>query len=257
MIVVLIGLSMAATGCGAAHIDQVAGSTTAPSPASAAAVTRTEAEEAFKVLGPLEKAWKERDCAAVRHYTTWAENVLGRACPDAAPDGDLAAYRDPEFFLPEDGGWFAALARAPRPAYFVFARDDGRWRLASGPIPVVGDAPAHAAQASPAPGTAVRARLVPQRHLTYLTDPAGVSGIRFPAGDPMRELREEVTAREAEVELLPGGGRTLALSEGAMLVFHALRVTGGGKTELVLLATEITAANKLSTVAVRRAELPA
>lgn len=269
-----------ATGCGGTTSGQVAPPEDPPStPASAQRVDKATAEQAFGLLLKLEQAWEQQDCAAVDDLTAGAENTLGgRAC-EATRNG-RPAPRDPEFFLPDDSTWFVALAEK---AYYLFAQDGGRWRLAAGPIPLFGEAPEHAGDASPPPGSGVRAKLVGQRHLTFLTDPAGVSGVRFPKDDPISDLLAELTARpervkpdklKVDVELVGEPARALALANGSMLVFHALRIvyaqTPGSKgtlvkpiypkagpdsltaTELVLLATEVDPKNNLTTRALRR-----
>ncbi|MFB9525531.1 hypothetical protein [Nonomuraea roseola] len=256
---------------------------------------RAVAEKAFDLLDELAQAWEDRDCATVDRLTAWAENALGgRAC-EATRNGRpaLTGYSDLEYLLPEAPGWFAVLARRPEPTYFLFVHDRN-WRLAAGPLRLLGEAPERADGAGPSSGTARRARLVPQRHLTYLTDPAGVSGVAFPSGDAIADLRDELADRTArarpdrvsvDVELFGGPSRALALSNGSMLVFHTLRLVsrhrpGQGRdslgrppygralvkeftgendpasltgTELVVLASEISAKNKLTTVALRRA----
>ncbi len=142
-------------------------------------------------------------------------------------------YTEPEFYLPSrrtsGKPWFAALAREPEPAYFVFTQAKGGWRLALGPVPVPKDAPGGARhrrrrahrrrQSQGHPG------LVSQRCLTYLTDPTGVNGIRVSSGDPMRELRDEITRSAAkyrpdrvsvDVRLVTGApAHSLALPDGA------------------------------------------
>lgn len=292
------GLSLMAAGCGTVGADKAAPTGDPPSPpASAARVDPATAEKTFALLADLDEAWRQRDCAAVADLTAWAEKTLGgRACEatrNGRPAPTRKTYADPEFLLPDDGDWFAALAREPEPAYFVFVLEDGRWRLGAGPIPVTGKLPGHGKDAAPDPDTARRARLVPQRHLTYLTDPVGVSGVRFPASDPVRTLLDELTGRPdrakpdrlaVDVELVDGPTRALALPGGSMLVFDALRLvfhqrpaagrttlshplygpadlkafTGKPRpaevtgTELVILASEITTANKLKTIALRR-----
>lgn len=258
----LLGLCLV-TACGSAPAAQGSPAVASPSPGRADTVA---AEAAFGLLGQLDEAWRTLDCAAVEHFTTWAENVLGgRACEatrndrPASPPGrppssdskapDLGEYSAPEFFLPAEDDWFAALATKPSPAYFVFVREDEIWRLAAGPIPLVDEAPSLASDVTPAPETAVKARLVPQRHVTYLTDPAGVSGVRFPSGDPVRDLFSATTEKQADVRLVPGPTRALALADGAMLVFHALEIDA---SDHAVLATRITPGNKLSTVAIRQ-----
>ncbi|MBG0828001.1 hypothetical protein HS041_09500 [Planomonospora sp. ID67723] len=298
----------ALAGCGVRSESQVAVPDTGPPEASARTVGRAEAAEAFGLLRQLDDAWRDQDCAAVERLTAWAESTLGgRAC-EATRNGRPAParqeYTDPEFFLPAatgDDRWFVALAREPGPAYFLFVHQGDHWRLAAGPVPVDGDdvpEPGAGTGASAVPGddpsTGVRARLVPQRYLTYLTDPAGVSGVRFPKGDAAADLLREFGERPekvrpdrltADVRLLVGPQRALALPEGGALVFHALEVEyrqrpGSGRsslarpiygkddlrgftgstraaeltgTEVVLAVTEVTARGRLSTVAFRRA----
>ncbi|MCC5577079.1 hypothetical protein IMZ11_15750 [Microtetraspora sp. AC03309] len=267
-----------------------------------AAATREDATAAFAGLSDLRDAWKHQDCAKIEFLTAWTESVLsGRACQAARkgqPVPAADAYTDVEFYLPEDPGerpWFAALARAPRPAYFVFVRADGRWRLGAGPIPVVGEVP-ELEEGPVAAGadrdTQVRASLVPTRLLAFLTDPAGVSGVRLPSGDPMRDLLRELAARPARAQRdrlsadvrLEGPAYALPLPDGGALVFHTLRLvltqkpgagrsslahprygaaavrafTGQGPTgsvtsgELLFLATRVSASGGLSTVGLRR-----
>ncbi|MBB5962174.1 hypothetical protein [Planomonospora venezuelensis] len=303
----------ALAGCGVQTEGRAAAPGAGPSPeASARTVGRAEAAQAFELLRRLDDAWRDRDCAAVERLTAWAESTLGgRAC-EATRNGRPAParkeYSDPEFFLPATAGddrWFAALAREPGPAYFLFVHQGDHWRLAAGPVPVDGgDAPepvadpdgGAAASAVPGddPSTGVRARLVPQRYLTYLTDPAGVSGVRFAKGDAAADLLKELGERPgrvrpdrltADVRLVVGPQRALALPEGGALVFHALEIeyrqrpgagrstlahpiygrddlrgfTGGARaaeltgTEILLAVTEVTARGRLSTVAFRRA----
>ncbi|WP_162795735.1 hypothetical protein, partial [Nonomuraea lactucae] len=238
------------------------------------------AERAFQVLAELDAAWARRDCAAVAELTTGVEKTLGgRAC-EATRNGRPALHGDPMFFLPEAGDWFAALARKPTPAYFVFQFDGGRWRLAAGPVPAHGPPVEPAGHVTAGRSMARQARLVPQRHLTYLTDPAGVNGVRFPSGDPVRGLLEELTGRPAQVapdrlsidvELVEEPARTVALSADSVLVFDALRIRyeqrpRPGRTslrhpldglspagsELVVLVSVISAADGLATVGLRR-----
>ncbi|MFI6320497.1 hypothetical protein ACIBG8_23385 [Nonomuraea sp. NPDC050556] len=272
----LVGLSIMAAGCGGTASGGSALPEEEPaSPASAHPVDPATAQQAFDLLTQLDQAWKKQDCATVGELTAGAEHALGgRAC-EATRNGRPAPTGDPELLLPSEGGWFAALADK---AYYVFAQDGGRWRLAAGPIPLVGAAPPTEGTASPAPAAAVRARLVPQRHLTFLTDPAGVAGVTFPANDPVAKLMRELTTRKAkaDVELLGDPVHALAMADGSMLVFHALRITSTQKsslypkavlksfgvqdgtttvtvTELVILATKVSAGNKLQTVGLRRA----
>jgi hypothetical protein len=195
-----------------------------------------------------------------------------------------------------DDAWFAVLAAHPKPAYFVFARSEDRWRLAAGPIPIVGDAPkieGDVKAADDEPGAALNARLTPTRHVAFLTDPAGVSGVKIASGDPMRDLLSELVrapmkARPDRLSTdvrLEGPAHALALPGGAALVFHTLRVVftqqpGSGRTslahprygttdlraftgktrpgaftgsEFVVLATKVAKDNQMTTVAMRRA----
>ncbi|MGI5486027.1 hypothetical protein [Microtetraspora malaysiensis] len=263
------------------------------------AATREDASAAFVALTDLADAWKRRDCAKIEFLTTWTESVLsGRACQAARrghPVPAAGGYTDAEFYLPDEPGdlpWFAALAHKPRPAYFVFVRSDGRWRLGAGPVPVVGALPElEEGQVAPEPDrdARVRAQLAPTRLLAFLTDPAGVSGVRVRSGDPMRDLLRELTDRSAadrpdrvsaEVRL-EGPAYGLPLPDRGALVFHTLRIvvtqkpgagrpaykasavrafTGPGATgegavtghELLFLATRVSAKGVLDTVAMRR-----
>ncbi|WP_204016194.1 hypothetical protein [Sphaerimonospora thailandensis] len=283
-----------------------------------AAFTQADAETAVESLGDLADAWKHQDCAKVGHLTTWVENTLGgrvceaarsarstasgRAVPDTSWGSGVGRYRDPEFLVPgtaatddEDGAWFAVLARRPEPAYFVFVRSEGRWRLGAGPIPLIGPAPKRADEVGNVddePDVAVRAKLVPTRYVTFLTDPAGVSGVKFASGDPMRGLLTELVRAPGRVRpdrlsvdvRIEGSPRALALPDGSALVFHALRLVhaqepGPGRStlahpryaagdvraftgksgprsitaeELVLVATKVSKNNRLTTVALRR-----
>ncbi|GII03567.1 hypothetical protein Pta02_55750 [Planobispora takensis] len=256
LLILLLGLC-AVAGCGVRNDGQVAVPEPGPSSeASARTVEHAEAAQAFSLLGKLSDAWRDRDCAAVDRLTAWAENTLGgRACEAtrngrSAPAG--ADYTDPEFFLPAAAGqerWFVALARKPEPAYFLFTDEAGTWRLAAGPIPVDGDdAPETSGEAVPTddPSIGVRARLVPQRYLAYLTDPAGVSGVTFPKGDVAADLLRELVERPqkvrpdrltSDVRLLIGPQRALRLPDGGALVIHALEVEyrqrpGSGRSSL-------------------------
>jgi hypothetical protein len=277
--VLLACLALVATGCGTAGVATVVPPEESPStPASAQTVDQAAAEQAFRLLGDLDQAWKRRDCAAVAELTTWAEKTLGgRAC-EATRNDRPALYSDPVFFLPPsgEGGWFAALARKPSPAYFLFLEEAGRWRLAAGPVAARGRAPEPDQTAIAVPSVAAQARVVAQRHLTYLTDPAGVAGVRFPPGDPVRGLRDELTALPAkvrpdrldvDVERLEQPAMALALSADSMLVFDGLRLVYrqrpksgrsslahplGRTAEIVVLASVISAANGVTTVGVRR-----
>ncbi|GGS91085.1 hypothetical protein GCM10010156_56750 [Planobispora rosea] len=251
----LLGLC-AVTGCGVPSEERAVPETGASPKASARTIERAEAVQAFELLQQLDDAWRDRDCAAVEQLTTWAENTLGgRACEatrNGRPAPTREEYGDPEFFLPAEAGedrWFVALAREPRPAYFLFVHEDERWRLAAGPIPADGgDAPEPRGGAVPSgdPSTGVKARLVPQRYLTYLTDPAGVSGVRFPKGDVAAELLAELGRRPGtvrpdrlttDVRLLVGPQRALLLPGGGALVVHALEIEyrqrpGAGRSSL-------------------------
>ncbi|MEZ0074915.1 hypothetical protein [Planotetraspora sp. GP83] len=311
-----LGLALLA-GCGDETLGQSSGSrdgsrggSGAGSSAVSAAITTADAETAFATIADLEDAWKRRDCAKIVYLTTGAESTLGTRVCEAARKGGavpgLGGYGDAAFFLPapflpapgadrDEAPWFVALARQPHPAYFVFAQADGRWRLAAGPIPVVGAEPkleGDVKDAGDDPGISVRASLVPTRHVAYLTDPAGVSGVKFASGDPMRSLLSELVRAPDKVHpdrlstdvRLEGPARSLALPDGGALVFHALRVVytqkpGSGRSslahprygsadvraytgesrpraitgsELVLVATRVSKDNVMTTVAVRR-----
>ncbi|GAT65115.1 hypothetical protein PS9374_00747 [Planomonospora sphaerica] len=316
LLALILGLSLL-TGCGArsdgrtpAYRDSGSGPS---AEASAGAVGAAEAAQAFELLQGLGDAWRDRDCAAVGRLTAWAEKTLGgRACeatrngrPAPASAGTVGKYAGPEFLLPASGGedrWFVALAREPDPAYFLFVDEGDGWRLGAGPIPATGDTASEAApdtaagssgSTAVASGTGVRARLVPQRYLTYLTDPAGVSGVTFPKGDAAAVLRADLGARRAktapdrlttDVRLVVGPRRMLPLRGGALVV-HALEIEyrqrprpgrsslsrpvhGGAElraftgrsraaeltgTEIVLLVTEVGDDGEVSTVASRRA----
>ncbi|MDP9862834.1 MULTISPECIES: hypothetical protein [Streptosporangium] len=255
LLVLLLGLCVTA-GCGATASGGSTPREAGPPPeASARAVEPAEAARAFELLDRLDRAWRERDCPAIEELTTWAENTLGgRAC-EATRNGRPAParkrYTDAEFFLPATVGadrWFVALARRPVPAYFLFVHGGDDWRLAAGPIPVRGEPREPAGGAVPAddPGTGVEARLAPQRYLTYLTDPAGVSGVTFPKKDAARELFDELVQRPrkvrpdrlaSDVRLLVGPERALLLPGGGALVIHALEIehrqrAGPGRTSL-------------------------
>lgn len=271
-----------------------------------------DARAAFDGLGDLSDAWKAEDCAAIEHLTAEAENTIASRVCAAAREGRAAtalrAYADPRFLLPtreggedgEEGAWFAVLAGKPEPAYFVFVRADGRWRLAAGPIPLVGKAPETEGEAvvdaAADPKTAVGARLAPTRHVAFLTDPAGVggagvSGVRFASGDPMRRLLAELVRAPGRVRpdrlvtdvRIEGPAHALALPGGGSLVFHALRVvftqkpgpgrsslarpryraadvrafTGGSPAtvtggEILVLATKVAKDNTMTTIGMRR-----
>jgi hypothetical protein len=312
LLALILGLFLLSpvTGCGARSdgrplAQEASGSGSSPE-ASARAVGAAEAAQAFELLRRLGDAWRDRDCAAVGKLTAWAEKTLGgRACeatrngrPAPAPAEAVGEYAEPEFLLPAAGDedrWFVALAREPDPAYFLFVDEGDGWRLGAGPVPVTGgSAPEAAPDASaPASGTQVRARLVPQRYLAYLTDPAGVSGVTFPRGDAAADLRADLGTRRSkaapdrlttDVRLVVGPRRVLPLREGALVV-HALEIEyrqrprsgrsslsrpvhGGAElraftgrsraaeltgTEIVLLVTEVGDDGEVSTVASRRA----
>ncbi|MFI6538405.1 hypothetical protein ACIBHY_38540 [Nonomuraea sp. NPDC050547] len=242
LIALLAGLSMATAGCGGTSLPPAAGPPS-ETPSTAQRIDEATAARTFASLAGLDEAWRERDCAAVVAATTWAEKTLGgRACAatrNGRPAPARTTYSKPAFLLPEEGGWFAVLATEPEPAYFVFVHAGGGWRLGFGPVPVTDDPPGDTPGSSTSPGgepdpvIVRRARLVPQRHLTYLTDPAGLSGVRFPDADPVRELRDELAAKPArvrpdrltvDVELLDAP-RTIGTAGGSMLVFHTLRLT--------------------------------
>ncbi|HUR02742.1 MAG TPA: hypothetical protein VM347_09390 [Nonomuraea sp.] len=277
LLVLLAGLSVVAAGCGTPGVATVAPpEDPASAPASAHSVDTATAGQAFQLVDRLDKAWRRGDCAAVAELTTWVEKTLGgRAC-EATRNGRPALYSDPTFFLPGEGDWFAALAGKPSPAYFVFLREGGRWRLGAGPIPARGATPETPTTITPDAGLVGQARVVAQRHLTYLTDPAGVAGVRFPPGDPVRGLRDELTRLpeqvkpdrlDIDVELPEQPTMSLILSADTMLAFDALRIVyrqrpKAGKAalahplkkdaEIVVLATVISAAKGPTTVGVRR-----
>ncbi|MFI6596276.1 hypothetical protein ACIBHX_08510 [Nonomuraea sp. NPDC050536] len=245
----LLGALTVLAGCGTPG-GGVAVPPDEPAPSiSAHRVDQATAEQAFQLLDRLDRALSQHDCAAVDELVTWAARTLGgRAC-EATRNGRPARYDDPEFLLPDAGDWFAVLARGPSPAYFVFLLEDNRWRLGAGPIPVVGRPPAYTPGATADQDTAMEAGLVPQRHLTFLTDPAGVQGVRFPPGDPLQGLRAGI----ADVEFLDGTTRALALSSTRLLVFDALRIRRtAGRTEIVELASVVTAGNRCATVGLLR-----
>ncbi|NUW41017.1 hypothetical protein [Nonomuraea rhodomycinica] len=284
LLALLAGLSVLAAGCGGTTPADVVVAEREPPTAPASPPPRvdaTTAEPAFGVLTELDEAWEQRDCIGIADLTAWAEKPLGgRAC-EGTRNGRPALHSDPVFFLPDEPGWFAALARKPSPAYFVFVFEDGRWRLGAGPIPARGE-PVRPGDAGVTadPDLVTEAALVPQRHLTFLTDPAGVNGVRFPAGDPMRGLLDEILARPAQVrpdrldidvELVDGPARAVALSADSMLVFDVVRLTyrqrpQAGRTalrhpleglspegtELVELASVLSATKGLTTVGTRR-----
>ncbi|MFI7031118.1 hypothetical protein ACIBK1_20625 [Microbispora rosea] len=255
-----LGLVLLA-GCGTEGLRETPAEPGATSPATVE-ITTADAQAAFDGLGDLSDAWKDRDCAEIEQLTTGVESTIGSRLCAAGRSPGSTAYRDPEFLLParedgEDGAWFAVLARKPEPAYFVFVRADGRWRLGAGPIPLVGKAPdvgggadGEVIDAAADPDTAVGARLAPTRHVAFLTDPAGVggdgvSGVRFTSGDPMRRLLVELVRAPGRVRpdhlstdvRIEGPARALALPGGGSLVFHALRVVftqkpGSGRSSL-------------------------
>ncbi|WP_214320909.1 hypothetical protein [Nonomuraea sediminis] len=245
----ILGALFVLAGCGTAGTGVTVPPEQAAPSISAHRVDEATAEQAFQLLDRLDKALSQHDCAAVDDLVTWAARTLGgRAC-EATRNGRPARYGDPEFLLPDADDWFAALARKPSPAYFVFVLEDNRWRLGAGPIPVIGRPPAHTPGATADPDLAVEAGLVPQRHLTFLTDPAGVQGVRFPAGDPLQGLRAGI----ADVEFVDGGARAVALSSTQLLVFDALRIRRtAGRTETVELASVVTAGNRCATVGLLR-----
>ncbi|GLV51982.1 hypothetical protein TBS_25500 [Thermobispora bispora] len=290
-----LGLGLALlTACGGE--TQATGRQTTATPSSIpSTVTLDDAEAAFEIVRDLADAWRERDCAKIKHLTAEVERAVGeRVCAavrNGLPAPKFTNYRDPEFFLPAGGDddedpWFAALATTPSPAYFVFVRSGGRWRLALGPIPVAGDERRPAKdRAALARKAAVRARLVPPRHVTYLTDPAGLGGVRFRSGDPMRDLLKElVRTTESGGRLtadvgIEGTARTLPLPKDGALVFHTIRIDyeqrpGGGRpryrpaevraftgeaakgtvrgTEMIALATAVDANDEMATVGMRR-----
>ncbi|MGI5161002.1 hypothetical protein [Microbispora sp. CA-102843] len=246
-----LGLVLLA-GCGTEGVRETPAEPGATSPATVE-ITTADAQAAFDGLGGLSDAWKDQDCAEIEHLTTGVESTIGSRVCAAAREGrsapGLTDYRGPEFLLParqdgEDDAWFAVLGRKPEPAYFVFVRVDGLWRLGAGPIPLVGKAPevegsvdGEVIDAAADPDAAVGARLAPTRHVAFLTDPAGVdgdgvSGVRFASGDPMRRLLTELVRAPGRVRpdhmttdvRIEGPARALALPGGGSLVFHALRV---------------------------------
>ncbi|MFF3440434.1 hypothetical protein [Streptosporangium sp. NPDC002721] len=241
LLALILCLSMT-TGCGARSGTPDTVPETGPSREASAGVELAEASKAFELLGRLDDAWRDRDCATVEKLTTWAERALGgRAC-EATRNGRPAparkSYTDVEMYLPGVAGqdrWFVALAREPDPAYFLFLQEEGEWRLGAGPIPVRGEPrePTEGAVPTDDPVAGVKARLVPQRYLAYLTDPVGVSGVTFPKGDPVRGLFDDLFERPsrvrpdrltADVRLLVGPQRALMLPTGGALVIHALEI---------------------------------
>ena len=143
------------------------------------------------------------------------------------------------------------------------------------------------------PGIAVQASLVPTRHVAFLTDPAGVGAVKFSSGDQMHDLLHELVQAPAKVRpdrlsvdvQIEGPSYGLVLADGGALVFHSLKVvytqkpgsgqsslahprygtadvrafTGGSRpkaitgSELLVLATEVSKDNQMTTVALRRA----
>ncbi|WP_214106698.1 hypothetical protein [Acrocarpospora catenulata] len=214
-----------------------------PRPSPPPALTVDVAEDAFDTLPELWGAWRRLDCAKVAYLSTWAEGQSAETVCAAIPKGHRAParpeYSDADVYLPaapapEDGTWFLAIARDPEPAYFVIMLEQELWRLALGPVPALGKVAEPAGDEMPAdPALTVKAKLVPQQYLTYLTDPAGVSGITFPAGDPMRALLAELLRRPTkarpdrvttDVRLVTESPRVLMLADGGALVLHALRL---------------------------------
>ncbi|MET8156149.1 hypothetical protein ABZT47_07235 [Sphaerisporangium sp. NPDC005289] len=303
LVAVLISVALL-TGCGARSGGEA---TPAPEPASEGATARTvvedEAATAFGLLKELDEARGKRDCDKVLFLTTSAASELGgRACEatrNGRPVPAPVSYGDVEYFLPdspEERPWFAALARKPQPSYFVFAYEEDRWRLAYGPVRLVGNAPRLDADAitrvvpTDDPEDGLRARLVPQKHLAFLSDRVGLSGVRFASGDPIRSLLTELVRKPAtvrpdrlsyDVQLLPGDTRALGVDGGGALVFHVIKIiytqkahgrklahplfggaavrafTGGDRavvhvTEIVSLATKVAQDGKLTTVAMSR-----
>ncbi|WP_157520184.1 hypothetical protein [Herbidospora daliensis] len=222
-------------------------------------LTLAAAEAAFAGLGELETAWGDSDCDGVARLLAAPATELGGAACTATALGHEGArfdYTEPEFYLPPSRAakgrpWFAALAKKPEPAYFVFTQAKDGWRLALGPIPVPDGAPEVPVTEAVVPAgdvnPQVTASLVSQRCLTYLTDPTGVNGIRVSSGDAMRGLRDSITRAPAahrpdrlsvDVRLVRGATpQALALPGGASLVFHTLRIVttqspGPGRGEL-------------------------
>ncbi|GLX95544.1 hypothetical protein [Herbidospora sp. NBRC 101105] len=208
-------------------------------------LTLAAAETAFADLAVLETAWGDSDCDEVARLLAAPIAELGGAACTATALGHEGArfeYGEPEFYLPSRDAkgrpWFAALAKKPDPAYFVFTQGKGGWRLALGPIPVPDGAPEVPVTEAVVPAgdvnPQVTASLVSQRCLTYLTDPTGVNGIRVSSGDALRELRDSITRAPArhrpdkigvDVRLVRSApAHALALPGGASLVFHTLRL---------------------------------
>ncbi|GII53238.1 hypothetical protein Pth03_16270 [Planotetraspora thailandica] len=293
-------------GCGNESFDQASRSPGSTGGASSVTATKAQAEAAFAMLGRLKDAWKRRDCATVASLTTWAENAVAENACKAAKDGyqpsTLGEYGQVDYFLPattpddDRGAWFVALARDPEPAYFVFVQADGRWKLGAGPIPALRKTPQPAApvrQVEDDSKIAVPASLVPTRHVAFLSDPAGVSAVKFASGDRMRDLlRDLVRAPEkvrpdrlsVDVEI-EGPAYALVLADGGALVFHSLKVVytqkpGSGRSslahprygkadlsafigigkpeaitgsELLTLATQVSKNNTMTTVGMRKA----
>ncbi|MFC4531490.1 hypothetical protein [Sphaerisporangium dianthi] len=303
---VALGISVALlTGCGAVN-----GGEASPTPepvadtASARTVQESEAATAFELLKELDEARRKRDCAKVLFLTTSAASELGgRACEatrNGRPVPAPVAYGDVDYFLPDravERPWFVALARKPQPSYFVFAYEEDRWRLAYGPVRLAGREPGldadEVTRAVPTedPEDGLRARLVPQKHLAFLSDRFGLTGVRFVSGDPMRNLLTELVKKPAtvrpdrlsyDVQLVPEDTRALGVEGGGALVFHAIKIiytqkarsrrlthplfgadalrafTGGADravihvTEVVSLATKVAPDGRLTTVAMSR-----
>ncbi|MFC6080814.1 hypothetical protein [Sphaerisporangium aureirubrum] len=299
-----VGLVLLA-GCGS-QSDIPPAPTVAPTAAgSGSTVGTADAGTAFGVLKELDDAWKAKDCAKVLFLTTAAENELGgRGCEatrNGRPVPSRPAYGDTDFFLPDrpqEHPWFVALARDPDPVYVVLVQEDSRWRVAYGPLKLLTAPPKLDADVTTRvvptedPDDGVRARLVPQKHLAFLSDRAGLTGIRFASGDPMRSLLTELVKKpttvrpdrlSSEIQLIPDDTRALALAGGGALVFHSFKIfytqkTTAGKlshplfgttqakaftdsstpkslhaTEIVQLATKVTPDGKLTTIASSRA----
>jgi hypothetical protein len=300
-----LGLALLA-GCGNEGFGQTSRSRGGADGASAVSVTKAQAEGAFATLGELKDAWKRRDCAKIASLTAWAEGALAEHACEAAANGYeppvLGEYGGVDYLLPsagpddENGAWFVALARDPEPTFFVFVQAGGRWRLGAGPIPLVGKTPRFAVDVKPAeddPEIAVQASLVPTRHVAFLTDPAGVSAVKFSSSDRMRDLLSDLVRAPAKVRPdrlavdveIEGPAYALVLADGGALVFHSLKVvytqkpgsghsslshprygtadvhafTGTSKPEaitggeLLMLATEVSKDNEMTTVGIRKA----
>lgn len=293
----ILGPCLVITGCGTVPGGLAAPREPTPRD-SVVTLPRAEAEEAFVLIRDLDLAWQDRDCTTIEDLTTGAEETASSGLCEAIRNGYPAPDRQlpsaPEYLLPVLSGkdrWFVALTREPEMAYYVFVHEAQEWRLAAGPIPLVADHPV-VTTGTIGEAAAVQARLVPQTHLTYLTDPAKVSGIEFPRRDVIRELRDDLVAWPERVRPdrltthadLPVRPRTLPLLDGGALVFHVVRLTveqlpapgrrflvkpayrradlrgfaGAARvanltaTELVLLATRVSPEGELSTVAFRR-----